>query len=429
MGNQGQITLIPIGSRGDVQPFVALGCQLKHAGHRVRVATHASFAEFVRGFGLDFFPIGGDPERTLKELSPRLTSRNPLVAMPALLEVLSQLIIKALRGVAEVITDRVQRSDVIIASYPALFSAIEAAEEQRVSLLVASLQPVTPTAAREHVLMPSPVFVPPAWRWAYNRLSHWVGDDVLFRTVRRQVDAARARELGLGPCTEAPIRTVHTKRLPILYPFSPTLYEAPTDWPAHTHITGSWFLDPVADFQPPAELRDFLEAGPPPIYVGFGSTQYGALPVLRLFRDALAKRRQRALFLMPELDATRIDLPDHILPIGNIPHGWLFPRTSAVIHHGGIGTISEALRAGAPQGIIHSSVEQAFWGRAASRIGVAPPARAARALGPAAAVALLNELLSDSSLRSRANLAAAAVRRERGTAHAATIIERVLSRL
>lgn len=422
------ITMIPIGSRGDVQPFVALGCQLQSRGHVVRIATHARFADFVRCHGLDFFLLGGDPEATLQALTPRLTSRNPLESVPAILEVLSQIITPSLRGIVDAIEDRQKPCDAVIASYPALFAGIEAAQRRGIPLLLASLYPVTPTAAIESVLMPPPpAWAPAAWQRLHNRLSHITGPALIYSLVRPAVDDTRKRVLGWGPCPEAPIRTVHKQRLPILCPFSPTLIARPPDWPEHVQITGHWYLDANPDWQPPAELRAFLDAGPPPLYVGFGSMGEQSLPVVRELALALSQRRQRTLLYLAERGDQDLHLPEHILPIGVTPFSWLFPRTAGAIHHGGLGTISEGLRTGIPQGLIHFSVEQAFWARAANRIGVAPPALPARGLNRAAVDALLDKLLCDSALRQRAAQVAVAVAGEHGTENAAAYIERWLS--
>lgn len=216
----------------------------------------------------------------------------------------------------------------------------------------------------------------PAWTGRYNQWSHRMGEAILFRMVHRAVDRTRRRELGWGPCPEPPIRTVHRRQLPILYPLSPTLLPPPSDWPAHSRMTGFWFLDADPSWQPPPALAAFLDAGPPPIYVGFGSMGDVAAPAVRQFLTVLTQRKQRAIVSLPTVLQREIDpasLPEHILPVEPLPHSWLFPRTAAVIHHGGIGTTAEALRAGVPMAIFHFSVEQAFWARLSQQLGVAPP--------------------------------------------------------
>lgn len=415
-------TLVPIGSRGDVQPFVALGRRLQRAGHAVRIATHDAFAGFVTGLGLDFVSVGGDPDSLLAELTPRTMSRNPLESVPAILDLLSGLITPTLRGVAQVIADPSRPTDAVISSYPALFSGIEAADQRKVPLILASLHPVSRSRQLQSLLLPSaPGWLPSAWAGHYREWSHSIGEELIFRMVRRAVDRARRRELDWGPCPGPPVRTVHRRKLPILYPLSPTLLPPPSDWPTHARVTGFWFLEAEPSWQPPPDLADFLASGPPPIYVGFGSMGDLAAPALRAILTALSARRQRALVTLPPTLRREIDpssLPDHILAVGALPHSWLFPRTAAVIHHGGVGTTAEALRAGVPMAIVHLSVEQAFWGRLAQQLGVAPPPISASQLAPAVIDDLLQRLAGDVDLRRSAERAGAAVRQEQGVDNA-----------
>jgi sterol 3beta-glucosyltransferase len=413
------LTLIPIGSRGDVQPYVALGRALLHSGHKVRIATHDSFAGFVRESGLDFMSVGGDPQRIIDEQSPRLTSKNPLLAVPALLEILSQLVTPTLRGVALACKD----TDAVVASYPALYSGIEAAEQARVPLLFASLHPAAPTEHAPHLLMPPlPRRLPGRVLRAYNRFSHFAGTELLFRLVRRPVDAARAAQLGWGPARVSPVHLVHARRIPILQSFSPTLVPVPPDWPDYVHVTGFWFLEPQTDYQPPPALASFIKSGPPPIYVGFGSFALQADDALRRVIDVLVRRRQRALVAASACSCPG-GLPDHIVPVGALPHAWLFPQLRAAIHHGGIGTTHEILRAGIPMAVITHMIEQRFWGQAAHELGVAPPPVGARQLEPALLDAIVSRI-SDGSLKSAATAAAAAIRAERGVERAVAFIER-----
>jgi UDP:flavonoid glycosyltransferase YjiC (YdhE family) len=420
------ISLIPIGSRGDVQPFVALGLALKSAGHAVRVATHARFADFVRSFNLDYLQIGGDPQQILTDLEPRMTSRNPFESVPAILEVLSQLITPTLAGVVSAFAG----SDLVIASYPALFAALDLSEQQRVPLVLASLYPVSPTQHASNLLFsPLPQWLPSSFQRAYHRFSHRAGEDLIFRMVSGKVNAARAAQFGWPPCPEPPIRTVHKRRLPILYAFDRTLIPEPPDWPDHVHITGFWFLDSEPHWQPPAELSAFLDAGPPPLYAGFGSLAGAqADAAMQKLTMALVRRRQRAILSCRVAPGIGGPLPDHILRIGTVPYSWLFPRLAGVIHHGGVGTVADALRAGIPMGIITYSVEQAFWARAAHRLGITPKALSARSLSAHALDELVEKVATDPDLRASAKAQRPVVCAEPGVAQAVKLIESWLPR-
>ncbi len=140
---------------------------------------------------------------------------------------------------------------------------------------------------------------------------------------------------------------------PTIYGFSPSVLPTPDDWPPNHHVTSYWFLEPASGWQPPRELSQFLESGPPPVYVGFGSmdTQNPAR-MTRLVVDALSASGQRGVLASGWGGLHLESLPETIFPIREIPHSWLFPRMAAFVHHGGMGTTAAGLRAGIPAVII-----------------------------------------------------------------------------
>ncbi|MFC6659857.1 glycosyltransferase [Deinococcus multiflagellatus] len=129
---------------------------------------------------------------------------------------------------------------------------------------------------------------------------------------------------------------------------SPSVVPRPSDWPAHAHLTGAWFL-PQGPWTPPADLEAFLAAGPAPVSIGFGSMGLrDPADTTALVLDALAQTGQRAVLLSGWGGLAAGDLPDHVFAASPLPHSWLFPRVSAVVHHGGAGTTAAGLRAGVP---------------------------------------------------------------------------------
>lgn len=205
-------TLVPIGSRGDVQPFVSLGARLRRAGHAVRVATHEPFAAMITEAGLDFVSIGGNPQELLDELVPRTMSQNPFDSVPAILDLLAGLITPTLRGVAQVIADPTRPTDAVIASYPALFAAIEAADQRRVPIVLASLHPVSPSRQLHSLLLPpAPAGCPRPGpgattsgptEWARRSFSAWC---IAPSTARGVASSAgdRVPSRRSAPCTDA----------------------------------------------------------------------------------------------------------------------------------------------------------------------------------------------------------------------------------
>ncbi len=159
----------------------------------------------------------------------------------------------------------------------------------------------------------------------------------------------------------------------MLSAYSPSIIPHPADWPDSVHITGYFFADTQADWQPSPELEAFLEAGDPPVYIGFGSMA-GRDPeqFARLILEALAKSGQRGLLLTGWGGLHPESVPDNVFVVDSAPHSWLFPRMAAVVHHGGAGTTAEGLRAGVPSVIVPFILDQPFWGARIKALGLGP---------------------------------------------------------
>jgi sterol 3beta-glucosyltransferase len=213
-----------------------------------------------------------------------------------------------------------------------------------------------------------------------------------------------------------------------LYGYSATIAPRPADWPANQSVTGYWFLDASESYQPDERLAAFLASGPPPVYVGFGSTLVGRHPetIARMIIEALARNQQRGIVYSSWGDLGAFTWPDSILRIDDAPSDWLFPRMAAVVHHGGAGTTATALRAGVPAVIVPVYGDQQFWATRVYSLGacVAPIPRlqlSAERLGNAIA-----EVLRRPEIRARAAELGCALRREDGVGNAVTLIEQFI---
>ncbi|MFD0652644.1 glycosyltransferase [Streptomyces malaysiensis] len=145
----------------------------------------------------------------------------------------------------------------------------------------------------------------------------------------------------------------------------------PADWPSQVEVVGYWWPARPRDWQPPAELTDFLQAGPPPVFIGFGSMAPGQGERLgELVTAAVARAGVRAVVQAGWAGLTASG--DDILTVGDLPHDWLFPRTAAVVHHAGAGTTAAGLRAGVPAVAVPAMADQPFWAARLHRLGVAP---------------------------------------------------------
>ncbi|KAK9836119.1 hypothetical protein WJX81_002671 [Elliptochloris bilobata] len=429
------LVLLVCGTRGDVQPFIAMGLKLQDAGHRVRLATHSAYRGFVEGFGLEFYPLGGDPV------------------------VLSQYIVKH-RGIfptsmADVVAQRAQLRHIIYSCWPACtapdpghptpfhadaiianpvsYAHVHVAEalgcplhlcftmpysrtgrfphplarilyqarlsEKMVSLsehasYQASVEATCARLLREGRRRDVPLRKLAQWRAAArrrgaslllgqieaaNRMSYRAVEDLTHSGMADILDGFR-KTIGLPSLRGRGYATaVQDDRVPFMYCFSTHLVPKPKDWGVEIDITGFCFLDVAqrTGFEPPTELREFLAAGPPPVYFGWGSLMVDDPNGLTAkIHEAAAAAGVRAIISrgwggLGELAAGAV-APADVLSVGSVPHDWLFPQCLGVVHHGGAGTTASGLLAGCPTTVVYIFGDQPFWGEAVATAGVGP---------------------------------------------------------
>ena len=170
-----------------------------------------------------------------------------------------------------------------------------------------------------------------------------------------------------------PFASLQRQEQTILYGYSPQVLPPPKDWDDFIHVTGYWFLEPPAGWEPPVDLVNFLQSGPPPVYIGFGS-MVNSKPeeTTDLVLQALARIGQRGVLSAGWGGLKKEDLPETVFMIGSIPFSWLFPQMAAVVHHGGAGTTSIGLWAGIPSIVTPFMGDQPFWGQRVYELGVGP---------------------------------------------------------
>jgi len=417
-----RIAIITIGSRGDVQPFVALGQGLIKAGHTVRLVTHQDFEAFVKSYGLEFCLIRGNPQEMVgsQEMREVLEKGN-------FVTIGRQMIRGAERTINEWMEDSLaacQGVDLIIAGGVGLSAGISVAEKLHLPLLQAFVFPVTPTRAFPSILLPQTL---PNLGGAFNLLSSHLILQLMWLVSRPMLNQTRKKILDLPPYSFAePSQASRSKGFPMLFGFSPSVIPKPTDWRTDDHVTGYWFLDPTDGWTPPPDLLDFLQVGPAPVYIGFGSMgsrKPGETTDLVL--QALSKTGQRAILLSGWGGLQKTDLPASVCMIDSIPHAWLFPRVAAVVHHGGAGTTGAGLRAGVPSIVIPFTTEQEFWGQRIHKLGVGPAPIPRRKLTIDRLAQAIQEAVTNTAMRQRAVELGAKIQAEDGIANAVAIIQRM----
>ncbi len=410
-----RVLLLTSGTRGDVQPFVALGQGLVAAGHDVVLCTHTRFERFVLDHGVPYAPM----DDGLLELADTPEGRaltvgkgNPLKALRTVQPIYARMLRDA--QAAAVGAD-------LIVYHPKTLAAPSLSEAYAVPAVMALPVPsMTPTRAFALPLMGDRDLGPWLNRVTYAPLSFSTSG------FARVVDAWRA-ELGLPKARRRPPHLdVDGRPVPTLYPVSPRVVARPDDWPASTVLTGYWFLADVAE--PSGDLRRFVDAGPPPIVVGFSSMVGGdPAATTRAVLDAVEATEERAVLVSSwgglQADTLPDRVRDRVLVVPTAPFGWLFPRSRAVVHHGGAGTTAEALRAGVPSLVVPFFGDQPYWGSRVARLGVGPrPIPHARLTADHLAGAL-REMATSAPMRARAADLGRDLRAEDGVAEAVRRLE------
>jgi UDP:flavonoid glycosyltransferase YjiC (YdhE family) len=418
-----RITIPTTGSRGDVQPYVALGMGLQADGWDVCLATHADFEPFIRSHGLDFHALDESGERMQgSDTGDRMlqSGDNPL----SFLAHFSRLRRPRMERLMYNCFHACRGSDVILLSNTELFIGQAVAEKLRLPTCWASLQPTTPSFFLGNFLFPDrPWWFPLPLLYEYS--THAVVGQVFWQWMRHAVNEARRKVLGLRPVL--PIGPFFEYMFPpvSLDGYSPLVIPPAPDWGRKHHVTGYWFLNDGKNFKPPADLVAFLAAGSAPIYVGFGS-MHNRDPeaVTRLVVEALERSGQRGLLLTGWSGLHASGANDRVFFLNNVPHDWLFPRMAAVVHHGGAGTTSAALRAGVPAVVVPFFSDQPFWARRVNQLGTSP-APVPRALLTAERLGkAMSRAVNDSAMNLRAAEVGRRIRAEDGVGRAVELIDR-----
>ncbi|KAK5134626.1 hypothetical protein LTR08_006282 [Meristemomyces frigidus] len=394
-----------VGSRGDVQPFVALGKVLKDTyKHRVRLATHPVFKEFVTENGLEFFSIGGDPAQLMAFMV-----KNPGL-MPGFDSMRDGDVGRRRKDVGEyvrgcwrscfeagdgmgpaasdeTIEDWTARqpasagddsnkpfvADCIIANPPS-FAHIHCAEKLGIPLHIMFTMPYSPTQAFPHPL--ANIQSSNADPNLTNYMSYTLIEVLTWQGLSDVINRFRQKSLGLEPI--ALVRgpgMLQRAKVPHTYCWSPALIPKPKDWAQHISISGFFLLNLASNYTPAPDLQAFLDAGPPPIYIGFGSIVLDdPNGMTKLIFEAARKTGRRVLLSKGwgGVGADELGIPENVFMLGNVPHDWLFKHVCCVVHHGGAGTTAAGITAGRPTLVVPFFGDQQFWGAMVARAGAGP---------------------------------------------------------
>jgi sterol 3beta-glucosyltransferase len=419
-----RIAIFAMGSQGDVQPYIALGKGLKEVGYVVRLVTHENFEPLVTSHGLEFWPVQGNVQEFMKTQAIRdLLEKGNFFAITAHTAKAAQQ--AAMHWSREGLV-ACQGIDLLIAGVGGLYVGLAVAEKLKVPLLQAYIFPFTPTKAFPGILFPQSLS---RLGGCVNWLSHQGVRQIMWQGFRSADAIARKKVLNLPPAPFfGPSYGDRRHQYPILYGFSPSVIAKPSDW-RNVDVTGYWFLDAPTGWVPSSSLMAFLQSGPPPVYIGFGSMgSRNPQETAALVLEALAHNQQRAIMLSGWDGLQAESLPDTVYLLDSVPHSWLFPQVAAVIHHGGAGTTAAGLRAGVPSIIIPFFGDQAFWGHRVAELGVGPKPIPRKQLTAKRLSQVIQRAVTDPAMRQRAADLSKKIRAEDGIAAAVAIVQKIKNR-
>lgn len=419
-----KILILTYGSRGDVQPYVALGKALQRSAHQVTLATSVRFQGFVEGHGLRYAYMNDD----LLSLVDTDEGKELMEKGSSFFEIIRQSI---------KLRQRTKPANISL-----LYDSWQAAQDVGPDVIVFGPKAAGAPSIAEKLgigcvlAAPIPMFVPTAeWRFPifpnlelggrYNRATFHLIQSITNLVLKTYINDFR-QHIGLSPDKNYSSLTMSDGRpIPILHAFSKAVLPRPADWPDHAHITGYWFLGEEPDWTPPPELQAFLEAGPPPVYVGFGSMA-GRDParLAKIVVGALQKAGLRGIVATGWGGLKAEELPETVLKIEQAPHGWLLPKVAAVVHHGGAGTTAAGLRAGKPSIIVPFFADQPFWGARVHALGAGPKPLSQKKLSADLLAAAMRAATTDQAMIETAAEIGRKIRAEDGVANAVALVER-----
>jgi sterol 3beta-glucosyltransferase len=361
-----RVLIVTSGSMGDVAPYTGLGSRLRDAGYEVTVASHAPFQPVFEKIGLPFVRVPGDMRQVLPQAHGQdgQSSGTGPRALARLLRIARPIIAELGDGITAAVAQT--HPDAILLSTVVAPLGYQVAEAAGVPWAGVFLQPVAPTGDFGSVLLGGRSI-----GRLGNRAITSAATIVSQSAYAGPVRALRAR---LGLPRES-IRTLRTRQdggqHPTFHGFSTAVVPRPSDWRPQLEVVGYWWPARPPGWQPPAELVAFLAAGPPPVFIGFGSMAPGngdrlAAPVLAAVRATGVRAVVQAGWA-----GLRVADSPSVLSIGEVPHDWLFPRMAAVVHHAGAGTTAAGLRAGVPAVPIPVLADQPFWANRVHALGAA----------------------------------------------------------
>lgn len=407
-----KVVICTVGSRGDVEPYIALGIELAKLGYEIYISAPIVYKNFVEQANLNYLVMNAiNPQDMMKipEIEQAFASGKKIKPLILLMEKSKSVISEFLNEMYQ----NTQGMDAVIASM-ILYGAYDGAEKQGIPCIYTLLNPAVPTREFPTVVAPH---IP---RFLY-KASHRCFEKGFWLCFNKACNTLRRTKWGLSKLAACPIDILRNNHVPTLLGYSGAIIPKPRDWTDNEIITGYWQREPKAEFRPNPELVEFLNSGDSrPIYIGFGSMPIGNVNnLLNIIKEALSISNERAVVFLSYNQKAQLVHDDHIYLIDSTPHSWLFPKVAATVIHGGAGTCAASLRAGKPTIVIPFMGDQSFWGEQIYKQGAGPKPIPYKSLNALKLAKSINEAVNNIQMIESANHIGEILRNENGAALAA----------
>lgn len=422
-GETMHITIIALGSHGDVLPFATLGKALTKEGHKVRLAAFENFKTMAATHQLDFWPIEGDAQAILNAGSGLSLAESGHNVIKMWITVMKSFGVMAANYARDLSALAEQKTDMIINQLPGALYGYDLAQKLDIPMLIGSVIPLTPTQAFPMLAFPTTLARFPK----YNLLSYHLAQQMIWQWYRPTINRWRKKTLGLPPWPlQGYFKELEKQKIPVINGFSPHIVPRPFDWGDHIHLTGYWFPEDK-NWQPSVELCRFIEnstkLGSAPVFIGFGSMPIrNPEKTTQIILEALKQSKQHGILHTGWAGLGKTTLPDYVFEIDYAPYEWLFPQMSMIIHHGGSGTTGIGLKAGVPCLVTPFLFDQFYWGNRIFELGVGPKPIPFKKLTIQNLAEAITEATTNAHMQQQASTLSTKIKTENGVKQAVKII-------
>ena len=406
-----------LGSSGDVHPMVGLGSTLKDRGHRVTLIASVYFEKLIVDAGLELIPCDnpGEFEESVHDPDIWHPRRGPVL-------MLRKYIAPGVRPIYEAIAERYEPGETVLCGHILDYGSRIAQEKLGAPMASAYFAPVALRSVYESPKLPPSLLGPGVPHW-FKSFQYWLADVAFVdRALKKPINQVR-RELGLPPISRPMHAWIHSPQL-VLAMFPDWFAATQPDWPESVRHTGFplWDAAPLTEIDPDAEA--FLASGDRPVVFAAGSANAQAAQFYRTAAEACRLSGRRGILLTRYPEQLPHDLPKSVVHFDYVPFSRVLPRSAALVHHGGIGTLAQTLAAGIPHIVRPMAYDQFDNADRVERLGVARTILPRRFTAARLARAL-DELLSSETTAEHCRELAERMAAHNGLAAAADALERL----